>query len=666
MYESFYGLKTKPFSLLPDPGFLYLGKQHRVALALLEYALVNNAGFCVITGEIGAGKTTLLRKLLDTIDDDVTVGMISNTHSSFGELLDWVLSAFGIHEPDLSKVEMHQRLVDFLLEQYAGNRSTLLIVDEAQNMPAATLEELRMLSNVNSEKDLVFQVILSGQPGLRDTLRQPELLQFVQRISVDYHLDALSSDETCAYIQHRLVTAGAEQDIFSPEACRLIHDYSGGVPRLINLLSDTALVYAFADQKNLVNADIVEEMVKERMENSIMPLVRVDRDKSSAKSDNSNFPWISPDGGSQGLKPAAEKKTTEKTAEKADASVEDTQSGTEKPVESTPPVETTPELTAAAPPREADADEMDSAVENVTAEETVAERIEEDSADKPGSGEIPVLDAVEKISTRRRQQPAMAADESEPEQVPDEPVVVVDQVDAASDAETPRKSRVKTWTVASLLVVAVAGLAFAMIGTLTYENELKKEVNSKLVEVEKMKRDLERMQNEAKILQRERDAALVSERQKDAQSAIEAAEREREAMAAAALAAEKALQATREAEELARQQRLKEKRLSEERKRLQMEKQRAELEQQRLQQERRQAELEKQRLELEQAEREKRAQQEREERIAREQDELFKAMEEADAAKLNKTTKPSAGKKESSFSTDPCSSPSAKFLSTCR
>ena len=123
MYESFYGLEAKPFSLLPDPEFLYLGKKHRVALALLEYSLVNNAGFCVISGEIGAGKTTLLRRLLDTIEDNITVGMITNTHQSFGELMDWVLSAFGIHEAGLGKVEMHQRLVDFLLEQYANNKT---------------------------------------------------------------------------------------------------------------------------------------------------------------------------------------------------------------------------------------------------------------------------------------------------------------------------------------------------------------------------------------------------------------------------------------------------------------------------------------------------------------------------------------------------------------
>jgi type II secretory pathway predicted ATPase ExeA len=308
MYESFYGLNAKPFSLLPDPDFLYQSKKHRLALTMLEYAMMNNAGFCVITGEIGAGKTTLLRKLLTTLENDLTVGMITNTHQSFGELLDWVLSAFGIHEPGLGKVQLHQRFVDFLLEQYAKNKSTLLIVDEAQNMPAGTLEELRMLSNINSEKDLVLQVILAGQPDLKDTLRKPELTQFAQRIAVDFHLTALNSGETAHYIQHRLVTAGATEDIFTPGACRLIAEYSGGVPRLVNLLCDTALVYGFADQRQVVDVDLIEEVVSERMEHSILPLVKIDKRKDTNPTDDDNFPWINPEGGTQGLKPAAEKK----------------------------------------------------------------------------------------------------------------------------------------------------------------------------------------------------------------------------------------------------------------------------------------------------------------------------------------------------------------------
>ena len=242
MYEEFYGFKEKPFSMLPDPGFLFLSKKHQAALTLLEYGLLNHVGFCVLSGEPGAGKTTILRALLERVPDNVTVGLITNTHQSFGGLLDWVLSAFNLHQPNLTQVEMHQIFMDYLIEEYANNRTVLLIIDEAQNMKAETLEELRMLSNVNSEKDQLMQVMLAGQPALKDTLRKPELMQFAQRIGVDYHLEPLGAVETCGYIQHRLVTAGAERDIFTPAACERIHSYSGGTPRLINLLCETVLV----------------------------------------------------------------------------------------------------------------------------------------------------------------------------------------------------------------------------------------------------------------------------------------------------------------------------------------------------------------------------------------------------------------------------------------
>ncbi|MCW8923075.1 MAG: AAA family ATPase [Gammaproteobacteria bacterium] len=283
MYESFYGLKEKPFSMLPDPGFLYLSKKHQKALTLFEYGLMNNAGFSVISGEIGSGKTTLLRKLLENMDRRITGGMITNTHQGFGELLDWVLSAFDIHEKGLSQVEKHQRFMDFLIEQYASKKTTLLIVDEAQNMAADKLEELRMLSNVNSEKDQVLRIILAGQPELKDTLHLPELMQFVQRISVDYHLGSLDEEDTCAYIAHRISVAGAEEAVFTEAASKLIYKYSGGTPRLINLLCDTAMVYGFADQQTVIDEDLVAEMIIERMENSLVPLACSEPPKKKAK-----------------------------------------------------------------------------------------------------------------------------------------------------------------------------------------------------------------------------------------------------------------------------------------------------------------------------------------------------------------------------------------------
>ena len=307
MYEAFYGFKEKPFSMLPDPGFLYLSKKHQAALTLLEYGLLNHVGFCVISGEAGAGKTTILRALLERISDDVTVGLITNTHQSFGGLLDWVLSAFDLHQPDLTHVEMHQIFMEYLIEEYANSRTVLLIVDEAQNMKADALEELRMLSNVNSDKDQLMQVVLAGQPALKETLRMPELMQFAQRIAVDYHLEALNLQETCGYIQHRLVIAGAERDVFTPAACARIHSYSGGTPRLINLLCETVMVYGFADQVEMIDVDLVDEMVLERMKDSVVPIVNRDIAKQDCKEINKDvekdFPWIRPKGSATTRKP---------------------------------------------------------------------------------------------------------------------------------------------------------------------------------------------------------------------------------------------------------------------------------------------------------------------------------------------------------------------------
>lgn len=272
MYETFYGFRSKPFSLLPDPDFLYPSKKHRMALTLLEYGLMNQASFSVITGDIGTGKTTLIRQLLNQMERDMAVGLISNTHPSFGELLQWILLAFNLECASKDKVDMYKTFMDFLITQYAANRRTVLIVDEAQNMGPQALEELRMLSNVNSEKDQVLQVILVGQPGLRDNLRDPRLEQFAQRIAVDYNLEPLSLPEMHEYIRHRLGVAGGSTEIFDAEARAAVHRYSGGIPRLANLLCDTALVYAYAEQERHVNARLIDDVVRDKQQNGILPL----------------------------------------------------------------------------------------------------------------------------------------------------------------------------------------------------------------------------------------------------------------------------------------------------------------------------------------------------------------------------------------------------------
>ena len=271
MYESFFGFREKPFSLLPDPSYLFLSKQHGIALEMLNYGLINQAGFVIITGGIGTGKTILIRHLLNHIDKDITVGLITNTHRGFGELLQWILHAFSLDHSQASKVDLYQTFVDFVVAQYALHRRTVLIIDEAQNMTPETLEELRMLSNVNSEKDQVLQVILCGQPGLRDMLCKPDLEQFAQRITSDYDLTALGSEDTEQYIRHRVNVAGGPVDIFENQACRSVYEHTGGVPRLINLICDTALVYGYAEQAKTISTNLIEEVVKDKRRGGLFP-----------------------------------------------------------------------------------------------------------------------------------------------------------------------------------------------------------------------------------------------------------------------------------------------------------------------------------------------------------------------------------------------------------
>ena len=274
MYKLFYGLRERPFSLLPDPEFLYPSHKHRMAITLMEYGLMNQAGFSVITGGIGTGKTTLIRHLLNQIDKDITVGLISNTHRSFGELLQWVLMAFNLDHAGKDQVTLYQTFMDFLIREYGRNRRTILIVDEAQNLSPETLEELRMLSNVNTDKDQVLQVFLVGQPGLRTTLRRPDLEQFAQRVAVDYHLEGLDATETRGYIRHRVAIAGGNPELFDDAACEAVYRHSGGVPRLINLLCDTTLVYGYAEGLQRITATLVNEVAYEKQKGGIFPQAR--------------------------------------------------------------------------------------------------------------------------------------------------------------------------------------------------------------------------------------------------------------------------------------------------------------------------------------------------------------------------------------------------------
>ncbi len=266
MYEAFYGLSERPFSILPDPAFLYLGKRHALAYTMLEYGIAHGAGFTVITGGVGCGKTTLVQHLLDNLGEGVTVGLISNIYKEIGDLLKWVLLAFGQPYDGDDKVALFDRLQRFLIDQYAQGQRTVLIIDEAQNLDGETLEELRMLSNINSGKDLLLHLVLVGQPQLQALLRQPEFEQFVQRVSSDFHLSPLEWDEVAGYIARRLKVAGREAPLFEENAEFAIFEASGGVPRRINVLCDTALVYGFSRESARISACIVQEMLRDKAE----------------------------------------------------------------------------------------------------------------------------------------------------------------------------------------------------------------------------------------------------------------------------------------------------------------------------------------------------------------------------------------------------------------
>jgi general secretion pathway protein A len=264
MYLDSFKLKELPFRLSPDPQFLYLSKQHARAKAYMESTIWFTDGFVVITGEIGAGKTTLIESFLKEIQSDVVIAQINQTQVSAVDFLQAVLVQFGFSPFKMKKAELIATLNNFLIEQYAAGRKVLLIVDEAQNLSMRVLEEIRLLSGVETTKEKVLRIILAGQPELNEKLDAPELIQLTQRIRLRFHLTTLSAQEMRAYIQHRLEVAGAgDRQIFAEDAFAEIFRYTGGTPRLVNTLCDTAMMAAFTSDRDTVTLADINQAIEE-------------------------------------------------------------------------------------------------------------------------------------------------------------------------------------------------------------------------------------------------------------------------------------------------------------------------------------------------------------------------------------------------------------------
>jgi general secretion pathway protein A len=264
MYSSYFNLKKKPFELLPDPDFIYLSRSHKKALTYLDHGIRERAGFILLTGEVGSGKTTLIRDLLKKKYDKVILAKLFNTRVSSEQLLAMINEDFGLTVSGKDKITLMRELNDFLVEQYAAGKQPILIVDEAQNLSAELLEEVRMLSNLESAHGKLLQIMLVGQPELRETLAAPELLQLRQRISINCHLKALSREETAEYIQHRMEVAGnAEAVAFSGASLDLVHRHSRGIPRLINIICDYVMLSSFAEGVRSVSADLVGDIIRD-------------------------------------------------------------------------------------------------------------------------------------------------------------------------------------------------------------------------------------------------------------------------------------------------------------------------------------------------------------------------------------------------------------------
>jgi general secretion pathway protein A len=263
MYLEFYGLKEKPFNATPDPKFLFLTPGHREALAQLVYGVQEHKGFLVLSGEVGTGKTTLLQALLQKLDSNTSVAFVFNSTLPFDDLLEYALEDFGIGKAEASRVQRLVALNNYLIERRRAGQNTVLILDEAQNLSAETLEQVRLLSNFETPTDKLLQILLVGQPELKDKLQLPQLRQLKQRIGLRCAIPPMTSVETRDYIRTRLRIAGARDlNLFEDAAVRRIAEYAGGIPRVVNIVCDHALLIGYADQTRRVGRVVIERAVR--------------------------------------------------------------------------------------------------------------------------------------------------------------------------------------------------------------------------------------------------------------------------------------------------------------------------------------------------------------------------------------------------------------------
>jgi len=264
MYREFFGLKERPFNVTSDPNFLFLSRVHKEAFSHLLYGIKERKGFLEITGEVGAGKTTLCRALLNQLDSNTKSAFIFNSNLPHLQLLQCIIEDFGITVRRKNKASMLRQLNDFLLEELSRGNNVILIIDEAQNLKPSIMEEVRMLSNLETDKEKLFQIILVGQPELRDKIDSPGLRQLKQRIAVRYHITPLAKDEIAKYINHRLTIAGSNGQIHFPEdSIDAIYKFSGGIPRIINMVCDKSFLAAYVMETRTISLPIVEKSINE-------------------------------------------------------------------------------------------------------------------------------------------------------------------------------------------------------------------------------------------------------------------------------------------------------------------------------------------------------------------------------------------------------------------